>query len=147
MSVEEYEQLISKGLEAFSNGHSYLAMTCLEKAACLQHNSIVASYLGYCLAVNRQEYARAIALGEEAVAEQPNNHDFCLNLGRTYLLAGRKEDAIRILRQGLMFSRDERITAELERCGTRRKPVVRLLHRDHPLNIFLGKLFKLLGLR
>ena len=147
MSTSEYEQLVSKGLEAFSNGHSYLAMTCLEQAVAIQHSSIVASYLGYCLAVNRQEYESAIKLARDAVSEQPNNPDFCLNLGRIYLLAGQYEDAVRMWRQGLMFSRDERIIAELESHGPRKKPLFRQLHRDHPLNKYLGKLFTSLGLR
>jgi Flp pilus assembly protein TadD len=120
-------------------------MTCLEQAGEMQHSSIVASYLGYCLAVNRQEFEKAISLGKEAVAEQPNNPDFCLNLGRIYLLAGKKDDALAILRQGLLFSRDERIIAELEIHGTRKKPLIGFLHRSNPLNKYLGKLVALLG--
>jgi tetratricopeptide (TPR) repeat protein len=147
MSTPEFEELVSKGLLAFSNGHTYLAMNCLEAANRLEHSSIVASYLAYCLAVNRTAFDEAITLGREALAEEPNNPVFCLNLGRVYLLAGQKDEAIKTLRQGLVFCRDEQIIAELNAMGTRKRSVVPWLHRNHPLNKYLGLLLHRVGLR
>jgi Flp pilus assembly protein TadD len=146
MSTPEVEELVSKGLTAFNNGHTFLAMNCLEQALRLERSSIICSYLAYCLAVNRQNYDEAIALAREAAAEQPNNPVFCLNLGRVYLLAGRKDEAIRTFRQGLMFGRDEQLIAQLDNLGTRKRPVLRWLPRNHPVNKYLGLLVQRLGL-
>jgi tetratricopeptide (TPR) repeat protein len=139
--------LVSKALTALHHNHSYLAMVCLEQAATLGHSSIIDSYLGYCLALNRQDYTAAIRLGEAALHQEPNNPLFCHNLGRSYLLAGQKPEAIRIFRQGLAFSRDETLIAELNRIGTRKPAVIPVLPRDHLLNKWLGKLLFRLGLR
>jgi tetratricopeptide (TPR) repeat protein len=143
----ETEELVAKGLEAFTNGHIYLAMTCLEQAAKHGKTAIICSYLSYCLAANRQQYEEAIRLGHEALGQEPNNPAFCLNLGRVYLLAGRKVEAISTLRQGLAFTKDQQIIAELDKIGTRKPPVFRKLHRDHFLNKYLGLLLSRLGLR
>ena len=147
MVAPEAEEFLSKGLEALSHDHTYLAMNCLEQAMQMERSSIVCSYLAYCLAVNRQRYDEAVVLAREALAEQPNNPEFCLNLGRVLLLAGNKEEAILVFRQGLAFSRDERIIAELTVLGTRKSPVFRSLRRDHPLNKYAGILLTRLGLR
>lgn len=147
MSTPEVQELVSKGLTAFNNGHTFLAMNCLEQALHLERSSIVCSYLAYCLAVNRKDYGEAIALAREAVAEQPNNPVFCLNLGRVYLLAGQKDEAIRTFRQGLTFSRDEQIIAQLDALGTRKRPAIRWLSRNHPINKYLGLLQQRLGVR
>lgn len=141
------EELVSKALTALQHDHSYLAMVCLEQAATFGHSSIIDSYLGYCLARNRQAYQEAISLGERALHGEPNNPLFCLNLGRIYLLAGQKTEAIRIFRQGLAFSRDEALIAELDRLGTRKVPPLPILPRNHLLNKWLGLIQFRLGLR
>lgn len=141
------EELVSKALTALQHGHTYLAMVCLEQAASFGHSSIIDSYLGYCLALNRQAFGEAIRLGERALHEEPNNPLFCLNLGRSYLLAGQKDDAIRTFRQGLAFSRDEALIAELNRLGTRKPTPFPALHRNHLLNKWGGIILARLGLR
>ncbi len=141
------EELVSKALSALQNDHTYLAMACLQQAEALGSSSIIDSYLGYCLALNHQDFPSAIRLGLSALHQEPNNPLFCLNLGRVYLMAGEKTDAVRVFRQGLAFSRDEQLIAELNRLGTRKPPVIVFLHRDNFINVLLGKLLVKLGLR
>ena len=141
------EELVSKALTALTHGHSYLAMVCLQQATALGSSPIIDSHLGYCLALNQQDFAEARRLGEKALSAEPNNPLFCLNLGRICLLAGQKEDAICIFRQGLAFSRDEAIIAELNRLGTRKPPLFPAFHRNHPLNKWGGIVLSRLGLR
>ena len=141
------EELVSKALTALTHGHSYLAMVCLQQAAAYGHSPVIDSHLAYCLALNQQEFAEARRLGELALHAEPNNPLFCLNLGRVCLLAGEKLEAIRIFRQGLAFSRDQMLIDELNRLGTRKPPVFPSLHRDHPLNKWVGILLARLGLR
>ena len=141
------EELVSKALTALTHGHSYLAMVCLQQAAACGHSPVIDSHLAYCLALNQQEFTEARRLGEQALNAEPNNPLFCLNLGRVCLLAGEKQEAIRIFRQGLAFSRDQMLIAELNRLGTRKPTVFPSLHRDHPLNKWVGILLARLGLR
>jgi tetratricopeptide (TPR) repeat protein len=141
------EELVAKGLEAISHGHFYLAMNALEMAINLQKTSVVASYLAYCQAMNQRDLQQAIALGEWALGQEPNNPVFCLNLGRVYLVAGQKTEAVRVFRQGLAFTRDQEIIDELDRLGTRKKALFPALDRDNPLNKWGGKLLSSLGLR
>ncbi len=147
MTQTDAEELLAKGLEALAHNHTHLAMTCLEQAACYERTSIVLSHLAYCLAVNGRDIGLAIDMASEALAQEPYNPTFCLNLGHIYLLAGRRGDAVRTFRQGLAYTKDQTIIDELERLGTRKKPVFPGLHRDHFLNRYLGLLFNRLGLR
>jgi len=141
------EELVAKGLEAIGHGHFYLAMNAFELAMKLQKTSVVASYLSFCQAMNRHDMLAAIELGEWALHEEPNNPAFCLNLGRVYLLAGQKPEAVRVFRQGLAFTRDQEIIAELEMLGTRKPSLFPVLHRDNLLNKWGGFLLARLGLR
>ena len=147
MKRTDAEELLAKGLEALTHNHTHLAMTCLEQAACYERSSIVLSHLAYCLAVNGRDIGLAIDMANEALAQEPYNPVFCLNLGRIYLLANRRADAIRIFRQGLVYTKDRAIIDELDKLGTRKDPVFSGLHRDHFLNRYLGLLFNRLGLR
>ncbi len=53
-----------KGLQAYANGHEYLALVCFENAAELERDPLYCSYLAFCLKV-RGNYNKAIALCEE----------------------------------------------------------------------------------
>lgn len=143
----ELQDMVDKGLEALSHGHTYLAMTCLEEVIQFERTPVIISQLAYCRAANGKELDDAIALATEALDHEPSNPLFCLNLGRIYLLAGRREDAIAIFRQGLTTVRDQTLIAALESLGTRKPPVFPSLHRNHPLNRFFGKLLHRLGWR
>ena len=147
MSTNEAENLLQKGIEALNNGHSYLAMSCLEQALTYGKYPKLSSYLGYCLALNGRDLDEAIALGYEALETEPNSPAFCLNLGRTLLLADRREDAIRIFRQGLTAARNGALVTELEKLGIRKSAVFPGLARDHFLNKYCGMVLSRLGLR
>lgn len=147
MNHSDAEEFLAKGLEALEHGHIHLAMSCLEQAARYERTSIVSSHLAYCMALNGRDMDIAIAMAGEALAQEPYNPAFCLNLGRVYLLAGRREDAVRTFRQGVAYTKDQNLIDELEKLGIRKAPVFRRLHRDHFLNRYLGLLLSRLGLR
>jgi predicted Zn-dependent protease len=142
-----HEELVAKGLEAIGHGHFHLAMSALEMAMQLKKTSVVASYLAFCQALSQRDLTQAIELGEWALREEPNNPLFCLNLGRVYLLAQQKTEAVRVFRQGLAFTRDLEIIAELDRIGTRKPAPFPFLHRENPLNKWGGVVLTYLGLR
>jgi hypothetical protein len=90
---------------------------------------------------------RADALCREAIDEEPWYSAHYLNLGRIRLLEGRREEAIRIFRDGLLREGNPRIKAELERLGIRKYPVISSLPREHFLNKYLGKFLNFMKMR
>lgn len=105
------------------------------------------SLMGYSLAKQSGQLKEGIALCEKAIALSPNQSEHYLNLGRIYLLANKKEPAIRIFKTGLRIRKDHRIINELKSLGIRKPPFVSSLSRDHVINILAGKVFSLLKLR
>ena len=105
------------------------------------------SLMGYSLAKESGRLKEGIALCEKAITLSPNQAEHYLNLGRIYLLANKKEPAIRILKTGLRIRRDPRIVNELKGLGIRKPPVLSSLSRDNVINVVAGKVFKLLKLR
>jgi tetratricopeptide (TPR) repeat protein len=62
-----------------------------------------------------------------------------LNLGRVYLAAEKKQDAISAFKKGLQY--DHKYTAimkKLQKLGARGRPAVSFLDRSNPINKFLG---------
>ncbi len=141
------EEFYEKGLHALSNGHVYLALVCFEQAANLEKSPMYSSYLAFCIAKARGQYREATDLCAEAVVEEPSNHLHYLNLGRIYLLAGDREKALRTLRDGLQYDKNNEILRELERLGLRKPPVFHWLRRENPINKYCGILLKKLGRR
>jgi tetratricopeptide (TPR) repeat protein len=64
-----------------------------------------------------------------------------LNLGRAFLAAGRKKDAIEALTTGRKFDRSHiEIKKELQLLGVRKEPPVPFLSRSNPINKLIGLL-------
>ena len=105
------------------------------------------SLMGYSLAKQSGRLKEGIALCERAISLNPHQSEHYLNLGRIYLLANKKEYAIKIFKTGLRIRKDPRIVSELKRLGIRKPPFVSSLSRDHIINIVAGKVFRLLNLR
>lgn len=141
------ETLIAKGIKAVNSGKTAAALECFEEAVKLQSTPANWSYLAFCLAKERKQFAHAISLCDEAIRKDPHSSVHYLNLGRVYVLAERKMDAIRIFRQGLLYESNKQIEAELNRIGLRRPPVIGLLKRENPINKYLGIFLKKLSMR
>lgn len=147
MSDQSYQQLVRKGTAAAEQGNTLDALVYLESAHRLGSTPILASYLGYCLARERQQFKEAIGLCREALTKEPEQAIHYLNLGRVFLAAREKRLAINTFRQGLKRGRHRLILEELKRLGIRKRPVVPPVSRSHPLNKYLGLLFTRLNIR
>jgi tetratricopeptide (TPR) repeat protein len=147
MSDAEAEAHYRKGVEAQARGEWPTALACFEKAARLKNVPLHNSFLALCIARERGQFKKAIALCSEALEAEPDNSVHYLNLGRVYLLQKDRDEAIRIFRLGLGREMNEQIIAELDRLGVRKPPLLSFLHRDNPLNRYLGKALTKLGLR
>lgn len=147
MPMDNFNRLVATALDALNQGDTLLALVLFEQALVLDRTPTVCSYLGYCLAVEGKNLGLARAYCRDAIRAEPDNSLHYLNLGRVYLLAGKKQKAIRTLHFGLIHGPAPLIVLELKGLGIRRPPVCTSLHRHHPLNRCLGWLFDRLGLR
>lgn len=108
----------------------------------------ILSYQGCLLAMVEKKHDQGVATCRKAI-EQLNRNvpfgqdffypSFYLNLGRAYLAAGRKDEAVKALNQGLKYDRDNGdLLWELKKMGTRRRPTVPFLGRSNPINKYMG---------
>ncbi|MEN8265036.1 MAG: tetratricopeptide repeat protein [Nitrospirota bacterium] len=140
MVSDEFSELVSRGIEECDSGNTLKALMYLEEASRKERTPLLNSYLAYCLAKERKSYRDAIALGTEALKEQPGNLVFYRNLAKVYILAGQRNNSIKVLRQATKRGRDEQIMRLIKALGIRQEPVLPFLPRGKPINVFLGKL-------
>lgn len=147
MTAINAEELIAQGIKAANSGRTAEALGCLGQAVKLRSTPAAWSYLAYCLARERSQIEQAIRICEEAIRKDPHTSAHYLNLGRVYLLAERRSEAIRTFRQGLLYEGNPHIKAELRRLGLRKPPILGFLKREHPLNKYLGLMLVKMRLR
>jgi predicted Zn-dependent protease len=131
-----------KALGYMRDGYSDKALPHIRHAAELEeHNPFYMSYLGVVLARTEQRWAEAEQLCDSAMRMKRDQPQLYLNLAEVYLSAGRKQDAVEALLQGLRYAqRDSRITTMLGKLSSRRRPIVPFLERGHFINRRLGQL-------
>jgi tetratricopeptide (TPR) repeat protein len=147
MPDSEAEILFTSGLKALARGDTLTALGLFEKAVQKEDKPTYCCYLALCIARERGQFQHAVTLCEKAKAREPQNPLHYLNLGKVYLYAGKKDDAIRAFREGLSRGKDQAIIDELNKLGTRKPPLIPFLRRSNPVNRFLGIILKRLGLR
>jgi tetratricopeptide (TPR) repeat protein len=100
-----------------------------------------ASYAGLLLALVLRKLKEAEKLCEGAVKLDATSVELFYNLGRVYLMQGRRADALQAFRKGLLIDPDNMVIhRELENIGTRKKAVFRFLSRNNILNRLAGRL-------
>ncbi|MGD0884788.1 MAG: tetratricopeptide repeat protein [Thermodesulfovibrionales bacterium] len=147
MTENDAEKLFHKGLDALAEGSTLTALAAFEKAAQIEDNPLYVTYLAFCIARERGQFQTAVAMCEKAIARDPQHSAHYFNLGKIYLLARKKEDAIRIFREGLRRQENQQISDELNKLGTRKRPLIPFLKRSNPVNRYLGIIIRRLGLR
>jgi len=133
-------ELFKEGLTLLRNSYPQQALKYMQRAVDLEKtNPYYMSYLGVVLARAERKWAEAEQLCDTAVRMKRNQAQLYLNLAEVYMAAGRKEDAMEVLRSGLRYARrDVRLNIAMNRLTERRRPILRFLPRKHPLNRQLG---------
>ncbi|MBI5074050.1 MAG: tetratricopeptide repeat protein [Nitrospirae bacterium] len=113
-------------------------------------DAFLLSYYGCLIALVENNTKDGIAICENAIKaldiSMPFGSEFFypvfyLNLGRAYLKAGRKAEAIKTLQQGLKNDPENSdIQWEMRKLGSRKKPPVPFLKRSNPINKYIGLL-------
>lgn len=142
-----YQNLLDKGLKFLRSGDTLVALVHLENAYQINPSPTVRSALAYCLAKERRQFQKALLLCQQAISEDPANPEHYYQLGRIYLLAEQKNQAIVTFRRGLKNKRHQPIIDELHRIGIRKPPLFSSLERNHFLNRSAGILLTKIGNR
>ena len=150
MLVPSAEESFRRGLIAWSEDRKREAMAFFEAAIELERKlsesppqARYLSYYGLCLGLVRRQWHEAVRFCREAASREQFDPDLRWNLARVFLGAGRRGKAHEALRKGLRLQSDHPgIRRELRRMGFRRRPVVRFLPRDNPINVYLGQMRK-----
>lgn len=145
---EAARQSFNRGLEYFGQGNPLAALSYFEKAFSLDSSNLVCqSYIALLMATERGQLQKAIAIVEEGIRRSPEEALLYVNLGKLYIKANRKEDAIQVIRKGMGYCHVPEGAALLDSLGTRRKPVFPFFSRNHFLNKYAGLLLKKLKVR
>jgi len=109
---------------------------------------LILSYFGCFQAIVDKKYRsgveackRAIVLlkKKETFSEEVLYPVFYLNLGRAYVAAGKKKDAIDSLKKGLRYDNENSdLKKELHKLGVRKQPPVPFLDRSNVINRYVG---------
>jgi tetratricopeptide (TPR) repeat protein len=108
------------------------------------------SYYGCLDAVVDKNYKRGIEACKKAIkglkdklpfGEEFYYPSFYLNLGRAYLAAGKKKEAIKVFNRGLRLDGENAdLLGEMRKLGIRKRPSVSFLDRSSPINKYIGML-------
>jgi tetratricopeptide (TPR) repeat protein len=112
---------------------------------------VILSYCGWLQAALDKKYQSGIAACRRAfVMFKSSDPDtmrtvypiLYLNLGRAFVLAGKKKEAVENFMKGLKHDKsDIDLKKEMRLLGSRKKPPVSFLSRSNPINKYVGKLF------
>ena len=99
------------------------------------------SYFGLSLALtNGAAMPEAVRACESALKNDKYDGQLYVNLGRVYLLTGRRAKAIQTFERGVQMDGDlPELHQALREADRRTPPVLPMLSRSHPLNVYLGK--------
>ncbi len=145
--ITDVEQLRAKGMSKLSDGDILAAMVYFEKAVNSGGTPDCISCFGYCIAKERGQASKGLTFCRDALEREPDNPLHYLNMARIQLLMRNQNEALDLLRQGAACGHDDTILALIEEIGTRKPPVLSFLHRDHPVNKYLGMILGRLGIR
>jgi len=133
------------------NGQRKQAYSVLLQAMSLYpDNAIVLSYCGWLQTAVDKKHKSGIAICRKAFVAfkttDPHTAGIVypilyLNLGRAFLAAGKKKEAVENFSKGLGHDRkNSELKKEMQLLGERKKPLVSFLSRSNPINRCIGKL-------
>jgi len=142
----EAERLLEQGIEVLTQGDMPSALCYFEKAFHINDSPLISSYYAFCIAKERRQFSKAIALCTEAIKKDPQNPFHYLNLGRIHLLSDEKADAMKIFREGLKYGVTPQVADATVKLVTPEPPVMPPLKKENHFNKYLCLMLKKLGL-
>jgi len=109
---------------------------------------LILSYFGCLQSIVDRKYRSGVEACKRAIlllkkqnlfSEEVLYPVFYLNLGRAYVAAGKKKDAIDAFKKGIKFDNENsELKKELLGLGVRKQPPVPFLDRSNPINKYIG---------
>lgn len=135
------------------NGDHTTAYGLLQQAMVRYPDNVrLLSYSGWLQAIVDKKYESSIEGCKRAIVLLKSSAplvkkallaELYLNLGRAYLAAGMKKDAIDVFTIGLKYDkRNSELVKELEGLGTRKEAFLFILDRSNPINKFIGLILR-----
>lgn len=148
MQTKEPEQLFNRGLAALADAHPLQAvdhfldaMQAEQRIDKPRPDMRFLSYYGLSLSLSGRASHAGLEACRLACDAERSNATMWLNLGRVHRLSGDRIEALRCLDRGLKLSPEYReLNEELRRLNRRGSPILRFLPREHPLNLWSGKI-------
>lgn len=144
----DYLKAVKSRLHA---GKQKVAFELLQEASIqFPEDPFIMSYYGCLMAVVEKKYRTGVEKCRKAIAllkkqssfgEEMMYPGFYLNLGRAYLAASKKDEAILAFKKGLQYDQHNgELLKELRSLGVRKPPPVPFLGRSNPINKYIGRL-------
>jgi len=147
LSQDEIKRQVEEISGCIGNGDYRAALAAVEQIPLAARTPLALSAYALCTAVLKATYKSSVNLCHEAIKKDSKNPEHYYRQGRILILAGKRKDAIWVLRMGLRHGRHKEILETLASMGIRRPPPINFLQRSNPLNKYLGKLLTKLNLR
>lgn len=150
MLVHAAETRFQRGLQALKDGRGLEGLALFEAALELERRlgaktpqARYLSYYGLALARDAGQLREGAECCRQAVALEFFNADLFWNYGRVLLLSDRRKEAYAAFVKGLSVQKNhQEILREIGRMGWRKRPMIGFLSRAHPVNAFLGRVFR-----
>ncbi|MBI1820616.1 MAG: tetratricopeptide repeat protein [Nitrospirae bacterium] len=108
-----------------------------------QTPGVLLSSYGYARAIGEKNVSEGIAFCKKGLMRKDQAPEHYLYLAELYLMSRRKREAYKTIETGLkMFKNHSRLSETLREFGVRKKPIVSLLDRSHPVNKVIGKIVR-----
>jgi predicted Zn-dependent protease len=143
----EVQEQLSLATKELDNFNYVAALAELERIPLFARTPTTLSAYALCLAEVKGTFKTATNMCHDAIKREPKNPEHYFRQGRILLLAGRKKDAIWVMRMGLRHGKHKGILDLLGRMGIRKPPPLMFLERSNPLNKYLGMLLTRLNMR
>jgi tetratricopeptide (TPR) repeat protein len=124
----------------------------LQASVRFPEDPLIISYYGCLQALVDKKYRSGVETCKRAIlllkkqgsfSEEVLYPVFYLNLGRAYVAADKKKDAIDAFSKGLRYDNgNSDLNKELQGLGVRKSPTVSFLDRSNPINVLLGMMLK-----
>lgn len=104
---------------------------------------ILLSCYGFATAIGEKNIKDGLAFCKKGLLRKDPAPESYLYLSELLLMVREKAEAYRILEEGLkIFKGDLKMSERIRKFGVRKKPLVPVLGRSHPINKVLGKIIR-----
>ena len=150
IKASEYLRAVRSHLRSGKYKEAYSIL--LQASVQYPEEPLILSYYGCLQALVDKKYRSGVETCKRAIlllkkqgsfSEEVLYPVFYLNLGRAYIAAGKKKDAIDTFKKGLKYdSGNSDLKKELQGLGVRKQPPVPFLDRSNPINKYIGMILK-----